>query len=196
MMDDITRFLGEVEKSFGKDKEIILYGHSLGGNLVLNYGLRKKSKIKKIISSGPALTLPFIPKLWQRLLGRTANILRPSFSTNAKLNLNKLSHDPDITTQYLEDPLNHYKISARTFCITLDTGRWLIENANKLTIPTLIMHGTDDYLTNYKGSVEFAKNAGNICDIKLWEGFYHEIHNEVGKEKVFKYIEKWLGKAP
>jgi len=53
------------------------------------------------------------------------------------------------------------------------------------------MHGTADRLTSHKASQEFASQAPN-CTLKLWEGLYHETHNEPEKEEVIGFMIEWL----
>ena len=57
------------------------------------------------------------------------------------------------------------------------------------------MHGTADKLTSPEGSKEFAASAPkDLVTLKLWEGFYHELHNEPESDRneVFAYITNWL----
>jgi lysophospholipase len=57
------------------------------------------------------------------------------------------------------------------------------------------MHGKADALTYPSGSEDFArlaseKNKG--VTLKLWDGLYHEIHNESEQAEVFKVMIEWL----
>jgi len=59
------------------------------------------------------------------------------------------------------------------------------------------MHGTGDRLAYTSGSEEFAKLAGETnkdVTVKLWDGLYHEIHNEPEQADVFNSMIKWLDK--
>ena len=56
------------------------------------------------------------------------------------------------------------------------------------------MHGSADRLTSADASREFAEKAGEKVDLKIWDGFYHEIHNEPEQADVFKMIIDWLEK--
>ncbi|MBE3067553.1 MAG: alpha/beta hydrolase [Chloroflexi bacterium] len=56
------------------------------------------------------------------------------------------------------------------------------------------MHGTADRLDSSEASKEFAVKAGSKVTLKLWDGWFHEIHDEPEKVEVFKVMLDWLGK--
>ena len=69
--------------------------------------------------------------------------------------------------------------------------------AREFKPPLLIMHGKADKITYASGSEDFAKLAGETnkdVTLKLWDGMYHEIHNEPEKAEVFKMMIEWMGK--
>ena len=114
LMDDIASFFIQVDQRYpGLPK--FLYGHSLGGNLVLNYALRRKPDLHGVIATGPWLRLAFKPPASQVTLGRLMNGIAPGFTQHSKLNTNGLSHDQAVVSAYDNDPLVHDKISARLF---------------------------------------------------------------------------------
>jgi alpha-beta hydrolase superfamily lysophospholipase len=59
------------------------------------------------------------------------------------------------------------------------------------------MHGTADRITYHSGSVDFSRlaatNNGDVT-LKLWDGLYHELHNELEQQEVFKFMIDWLDK--
>jgi alpha-beta hydrolase superfamily lysophospholipase len=56
------------------------------------------------------------------------------------------------------------------------------------------MHGGDDKIISVKASHEFAGKIKENCTLKIWDGLYHEIHNEPEKEEVFNFLIDWLDK--
>lgn len=57
------------------------------------------------------------------------------------------------------------------------------------------MDGKADRITFPSGSEEFAQLAGETnkdVTLKLWDGLYHEIHNEPEQDEVFKTMIEWL----
>ncbi len=193
LMDDIASFSRQTEERYpGLPR--FLYGHSLGGNLVLNYTLRRKPDLRGVIATGPWLRLAFDPPASQVTLGRLMNGIAPAFIQHSKLDARGLSHDGGVVTAYVNDPQVHDKISARLFVTIYKSGLWALEHAAEFPLPLLLMHGAADPITSAKASQEFAQKAGDKVTLKIWDGLYHEIHNEPEKAEVFKVMLDWLGK--
>ncbi len=191
-LDDIAQLLAYARERFPETPRI-LYGHSLGGNLVLNYLLRRDvGDLTAAVASGPWLRLAFEPPAYKVALARTFGRLLPALLQPSGLNPEHLSHDPEVVRAYMEDPLVHDRISAALFLNAYEAGLWALEHASALRMPLLLMHGADDPITSPDASREFCARAGDACTLKLWEGMYHEPHNEVGKEEVYRFVVDWL----
>lgn len=191
LLDDIDTFLDEVRKDY-PNLPLFLYGHSMGGNLVLNYAMRRKPDVKGVIATGPWLKLAFEPSKTQVMLAKMMQKLFPAFTQNSDLATDALSRDPDVVRAYEEDPYVHDKISARLFMVIHNSGLWALEHAAEFPLPLLLMHGGADRITSAEASKAFGEKAKEKTDLKIWEGLYHEIHNEPEKEEVFKTIVEWL----
>ncbi|HSN75087.1 MAG TPA: lysophospholipase [Anaerolineae bacterium] len=190
LMDDIGLLLTQAKERFpGKPR--FLYGHSLGGNEVINYALRRKPDLAGVISTSPGLRTAFKPPAVQLTVGRLMNRLWPAFTMPNGLELAALSRDPAVIAAYQADPLVHDRLSARLGIELLESGEWAIAHAAEFPVPLLLMHGTADRLTSYQASQEFASQAPN-CTLKLWDGLYHETHNEPEKEEVIGFVTDWL----
>jgi alpha-beta hydrolase superfamily lysophospholipase len=66
-----------------------------------------------------------------------------------------------------------------------------LKNASMLKVPLLLLHGTDDHICSPEGSREFASKTG-LAELKLWEGGYHELHNDLFRDEVSNYIISWI----
>ena len=191
LLEDVMRFLRQTATRF-PEMPIFLYGHSLGGNLVLNTALRRKPAVKGVIATGPWLRLAFEPPAVKIALAKTMQSLLPGMLQSSGLETAALSHDEAVVRAYENDPLVHDKISARMFVVMYDAGLWALEHASELTIPLLLMHGSADRLTSADASREFAERAGDKATLKIWDDAYHEIHNEPEKEEVFRTMITWM----
>jgi alpha-beta hydrolase superfamily lysophospholipase len=172
-----------------------LYGHSMGGNMVLNYILRRKPKIAGAIATSPWLRLGFDPPAFKLFLARIMNLIYPKFPEKADLDVTTVSRDKEEVRKYAADPLVHNTARAGTFFETYNAGKWALDHANELTIPLLLLHGTDDKLIAFSGSEEFAAKAPKeLITFKPYPGFYHELHNEpaADRERVFLDEIAWL----
>jgi alpha-beta hydrolase superfamily lysophospholipase len=191
LMDDIADFLAQVANRYPR-LPLFLYGHSLGGNLVLNFILRRKPNVVGAIVTAPWLKLAFDPPAVQVTLARAMNKIAPGFTQNSKLDTTALSRDVQIVKAYDNDPLVHDKISARLYVGIYDSGLWAIEHASGIPVPLLLMHGTADRLTSAQASRDFAERGGKKVTWRAWDGWYHEIHNEPEKAEVLKVMTTWM----
>lgn len=193
-LKDVDVLVKESEKLYPELPQII-YGHSMGGNIVANYILKRDVNFKGAVISSPWLRLAFNPSALTIFFARIVRRVFPKFTQKAKLDVKGISHDPVVVEKYLADPLIHEKISARMFFEIYQAGNWAIENTDKLKIPVLVQHGSGDLITSHKASEEFAENAvknGKVAEFKEWEGLYHELHNELEEQQIFDYVLNWI----
>lgn len=193
--DGVLDLIGQLLQTAAEqapERPRVLYGHSLGGNLVLNFALRRPQELDGVIATGPWLRLAFEPPAAQVILARLVGKLWPAFTQPNGLDPKDLSHDPEVVRAYEEDPLVHDRISAGLFFAAYQAGLWALEQAHTLRVPALIMHGTEDRLTSAEASRAFAEAAGPQCTLRLWEGMYHEVHNEPQREEVLATVTRWL----
>jgi acylglycerol lipase len=170
-----------------------LYGHSLGGILVLNYCLRKKPDMAGVIVTSPGLRTALEEQTAKVLFAKIAGSILPRVSLPTGLDAGGLSRNPEVVRDYLDDPLVHDRATLRMAKETLAAIPYIFENAAEFRYPMLLMHGTEDRLAYTRGSQEFAALATQAdINLKLWEGAYHELHNELEQDQVFQYLLKWL----
>lgn len=193
LLNDVDQLL-ELAKSHGP-QPLFLYGHSMGGNVVLNYVLRRKPAIAGVISTSPYLRLAFAPPAWKVSLGKLVAGIIPGFSQATGLEAEHISHDPGIVEAYQKDPLVHDKITARFFTEITAAGEYAIAHASELTVPALVVHGTADQITSAHASELFVQQSQGKAVLKLWEGLYHETHNEPEKSEVLQYTLAWMEKT-
>jgi len=103
LLNDINSLLNEADKNF-PELPRFLYGHSLGGNLVLNYVLHRQPKLKGVIVTDPWLRLAFEPPRFKIILAQITNYIWPSFSQKNGLDTKTLSRDPEVVHAYENDP--------------------------------------------------------------------------------------------
>ena len=181
----------EKSKVIFPDKRILLYGHSLGANIAINYTLKRKHNLKGVIASSPFLRLAFQPPKWKVQLGKIMLNIYPSITLPSEIDASAISRDLNEVKRYAEDPLIHGKISPMYLFPIVDAGEWAIKNANKLKTPMLVLHGTDDKLIDHKGSIEFCDNS-KYTQLELFEKGYHELHHDTCIEEFIETILKWL----
>lgn len=195
LMDDIGRLLDEAAARHpGLPR--FLYGHSLGGNLVLDYALRCRLPLTGVVATSPILRTAFAPPRLKVAFGKLLHRVYPAFLLPNGLERAALSRDPEVVRAYGSDPLVHDRLSARLGLEMLDSGERILAHAAEFPpLPLLLVHGTADRITSAKATQEFAAQVPpSRCTLKLWEGFYHETHNEPEKAEVLAFMVEWFRK--
>ncbi|MGB1043400.1 MAG: lysophospholipase, partial [Tenacibaculum sp.] len=134
VLESVTKTIEKAKELF-PEKPIFLYGHSMGGNVVINYSIRKKHDLKGTIATSPFLKLAFEPPKIKLAFGKIIQKIAPSITMGNELDANHISRDKTEVEKYINDPLVHDKISPNFSLTFIDTGKWAIENANKLNSP-------------------------------------------------------------
>ena len=190
-LNDIDALINDVKSKY-KNKPVFLYGHSMGGNLVLNYLIKKKPNLAGVIASAPLIQPAFKPNPIIVHLAKIMRSIYPTFSQATGLNQNDISKDPSVVAAYKADPLVFDSMSSAAGAGILEANAFLNTYEGALSVPTLIMHGEEDKLTSQPASEAFEKRVKGDVTYKKWAGMYHEIHNEPDKQRVFDYTLGWL----
>lgn len=172
---------------------IFLYGNSLGGGIVLDYLLRIKPEFKGAIVTSPWLKLSFQPDKTKLFLASVLKFIMPGLIQRSGLITSHISHDSEVVDKYNADPLVHDKISVSLFYSAMKAASYSLANAGELNIPLLLMHGSDDEICSPDGSREFAASSP-VTELKIWDGGYHELHNEPFNNDVFAYLINWINR--
>jgi alpha-beta hydrolase superfamily lysophospholipase len=191
-LDEVEHLILKARKRYPK-VPILLYGHSMGGNIVLNYLVKDKDPgLLGAIITGPWIALNFQPSTVKLKMASIANKVFPGFSQKADLNSSHLSRDPLIGKMYDKDELVTKSITAATAFSMFEKAAFLDTYTSGIDIPLLAMHGEDDKIISNIATQNFVKRNPTNIHLKLWPGAYHEIHNETNKEEVFEYTLKWI----
>jgi len=192
MMADIRFLIQNCKKSY-PEIPLLLYSQSMGGNLAINYALRFPGETKGVVASSPWLRLTKPPSALVQWVASLLHKLSPGFVIPNGLHGDDLCHDKEESKAYMNDPLNHGKVSMSTFFNIKDSGEWAIKNASALKIPMLLMHGDADPITSFAASQEFRKNANSFLTFLSFDGLFHELHNEPGeKEMIVGKAIEWV----
>lgn len=191
LLNDIGLLL-EKTSALYPDTPLFLYGHSMGGGLVLNYITRRNPDITGVIVTGPWIRLAFEAPALKVIAGKILRVVMPTLSLPTGLAAHFISHDDAVVKAYRNDPLVHNKLSTAAGMALLGAAKWLDTWAGAFNIPVLLQHGGDDKLTSADATRRFAERVKGDVTHREWPGLYHEIHNEKEKEEVFAFTLKWM----
>ena len=168
-----------------------LLGHSMGGLFAARFALARRSSLRGLMLSSPALAVRLSPV--ERVFLRIMESLAPFFGVPNGLKPTYLSHDPKVVSDYRNDPLVHNKISARLLRSMLDSIDYCTSHANSLSVATLMLVAGDDHLVDASGSERFSNLApAGMVQMLRYPHAYHEVLNEPEAQRAFGDMRAWL----
>jgi len=193
VLQDIDLLLEQAGKRY-PGVPLFLYGHSLGGILVLHYGLKQKPDICGVIAASPSLLTALAEQPFKVSAAKVLGSLFPGVTIPSGLDVNAVTHDKKVIEDYYRDTLCHNKMSLGFGKIMLSVNHWTLEHANEFSLPLLLMHGKSDSIAYPTSSIEFAASLNDNCKLVLWDDAFHELHHEPIKDEVFKTMTDWIEK--
>ena len=175
-------------RSIAPGRPLVLYGHSMGGLIALGYVLDGRARPDLLVLSAPAIGAD-VP-LWQRLVAGPLNRLAPRLLIANGLDTSVLSSDPAVCEAYLSDPLNQHKSTVRFGHAFLAEQRRVSSSLDRLSIPTLVIHGGSDRLVPTASSEALDDRPGVVR--RVYPGVLHELHNEPDGPRVVGDIVDWI----
>jgi alpha-beta hydrolase superfamily lysophospholipase len=189
---DIDRLLCDAADRF-PDRPRFLYGHSLGGLLVLAYTLEHKPEVAGVVATGAALHTALREQKTKVLLVRTLGRLLPRLTLPSGVDDRLISRDPGVVSTYRADPLVHDRATLGFGLDAIRAADATLAGAAGFPVPLLLLHGGDDRLTYPTGSQAFANDAdAGLCTLFVYDGLFHEVHNEPERARVLDDVVAWL----
>ncbi len=192
--DDLRTFLGIVA-SKEPGRPVILYGHSMGSLVVLDYLLQKPSGLAGAIISGAALQPAGVGSPGMIAMARVLTHVTPTLAINLGIEAEALTRDPEALAAYRADPLVTGKATVRWGTESLDAVARIKAGMSGIDLPLLVVHGEDDHLNLVAGArslFEAIPHADKT--LRVYPGVIHEPHNDLGHEQLVADVTEWLGR--
>jgi acylglycerol lipase len=192
VLDGIEALLRRAREAYPEVPRFLM-GHSMGGNLVANYVLRRKPELQGVILSAPWFELAFAPTALDLTLARVMKNIFPSFTQSSKLEAEGISRDPQVVAAYRADAKVHDMVSPGLFIPVVAAGQYAITQAGDWPLPVYLYHGDADRITSLQASQRFAQGvADHLITLRIWPGNYHEMHNDLDREAVLSELITWV----
>ena len=176
------------------DKPVFLVGHSMGGLIGALHLLAHQDDLAGAVLSGPAIKAPGNIPAGIIFVGRVLSVLVPGVGLVPPVDADGVCRDPAVVKAYLADPLVHRgKLTARLGAELIGAMEHVRAEANRITLPVLILQGGADRLVDPSGAqILYEKIASSDKKLVVYEGFFHEVFNEPQHDRVLTDVEQWL----
>lgn len=170
---------------------IFMLGHSAGGVVSCIYALEHQADLAGLVCESFAFQVP-APDFALAVLKGISH-LAPHAHVLPLKNAD-FSRDPKRVEAMNDDPLIAHEVQpSKTVAEMVRADERLKKEFPLFTLPVLILHGTMDKATKFSGSqLFFEKTSSKDKTLKLYDGHYHDLLNDVGKEDVLADIQGWL----
>ena len=192
LTDDLTSAMEWVAKQ-KPDLPRFLLGHSNGGQVALRFALERRSPIRGLIVSNPAIRIALPIPQHKILIGKLLQKYAPWVTLNGSFQAELLTHDPVMQQEHREDSLRHNRMSAPLFFGMVEGGEMLLARAGELTSPLLMIVGGQDPVVDPQAAREFFNRANSEDKtLLLYPNMLHEPLNEIGREQVLSDLINWI----
>jgi len=189
-LEDVDKLVG-IARSENPEMPVYILGHSVGGVIASSYVYEHQREIAGLVCESFAFDVG-VPHLAQLALEGASHLVPhlPVYTLKNEI----FSRDPAVVAAMNKDPLiANEKQPAETTAEVLKAAARLKDHMPGIKVPVLIIHGTDDKATRPQGSQYFCDHVGSKDKtLKLYEGGYHDLLNDIDKKTVMKDILAWV----
>lgn len=194
LLEDLHLAREVAERRLPGEAPPFLYGHSLGGLIVLRYLQTYRPRTPGAVLSAPWLGTAVVIPWWKKVAARLLLRIAPDTPLSSdEIDATVLTRDPAMQEAWARDPLVHHRLSPRSFQEVQDAQARALEQGIDPAVPTLVLVPTADGLADHRLTLRWARavKGGHVSVVPL-EGFRHEPHNDVSREEVLETVVSWL----
>lgn len=186
-MEDLKEIIRFLQEKYRMER-YILFGHSMGALITCAYMqnyVEDERYPERVVVNAP-------PVGADGLLGKVLKVLPTAFFNGAceipysipvggLVDLEHLSHDPRTKEDYVKDPLNSLKLESKLILELMKTAQATFARPIRSKCPSFVTVGGSDRVVSVPDLVEYFTNVDKSFNLKVFDGAYHEIHNEIEK---------------
>lgn len=196
-LDQIIAYL----KSRYRMTKYSLFGHSMGALITASFMQRQvKSDFypEKVFLNAPpvgfggpgGIAVKLGPHSLFSLLAKSPLSVR----LGGLVDLNFLSHDPLTAKRYKDNSKNHLTLHTKLVLEMVKCSGETFSRPLNVTCPAFVTVGSDDGIVCPKSLIDYFTHIEKSFHLKVFDGAFHEIHNEIEKYRVpyFEHIKDCL----
>lgn len=176
----------------------VLMGHSMGGNIAMNYAIRRGEfddvetpPLDALVMCSPMLLPPNPLRRDQVLAAWLTGRMIPWFRFRNHTPLAKLTGDIVQMRAIRSDPLIHDRVSLGLATRLVTEGRFALDHADKLDLPCRIDIGSDDALVSQAACRHAAIRIGGNAEFRIWENQRHDLLHDSLADQVIDELCQW-----
>ena len=172
-LDSFVKFICQREKK--KQRDLFIVANSVAGVVAATWAHDYAPNIRGMALIAPAFKIKLYMPFAKELL-KLAIYFKPELNITSYVKSKYLTHDRDEQKKYDSDKLITPNIPARQLTTLLDTGERVVQDAALITVPTLVLSATSDYVVDSKVQGDFyARLPSPHKRFVALEGFYHGV---------------------
>jgi alpha-beta hydrolase superfamily lysophospholipase len=175
------------------DLPTVLFGHSLGGLVTAASLVANPTGVVAAVLSSSAMQSP--SKAWERILSKVVTAINPSGDMPLpRPGEEALTRDLELLKLIAaDDRMYHGKARNLVAKTVLELSDFVWSKIDSWQTPTLIIHGDKDLSTNHLQSIALMDAIpAKDKTLKIYPGGFHELLNDLEKDKVEADVFDWL----
>ena len=189
--EDLHRFVALVQKE--QKGKIVMFAHSMGTTIVSNYLMEYQDGLDGLILCGTTIKPVEATKWYLIPTAKLLSWVAPRVSINLKLNVDAVCSDPNVVARSKADDLKFSTVTPRWGTEILKAIKRTKTNLDIYTMPLLVIHGKLDKINDFDAVKEFFEAIpSQDKSFIAYEKSFHDILNDVEKEKVFEDIYRFI----
>lgn len=195
-IEDFIQIQSYVQSQLPSGSPMGVLAHSMGGliqtrALIEHPDLQLRLKFQAL--SSPLFGLSVRVPVWKDRAARLMARVAPRLTLYNEIKFEMLTHAPEFLAQYPQDSLRHDQVGPTVYVGMLESFEILNKKANLIRLPTLLQQaGADLVVSRPAAEKVYAQFGSRDKEIRVYEGLYHEILNEIERAKVLEDLKEFV----
>jgi alpha-beta hydrolase superfamily lysophospholipase len=193
-IEDIQNLVMQVKDRY-LNKITYLFGSSMGAINVIRYVTRYPRAVDGLLLQCPGVSTRVEIGIGLRIGLRFLSILNIKRILELNPDYAETSRNPETVERHKKDPLRFERVTPRFVTEMLNASKDAFHSASRIVLPVLLQQSGEDKAVVPETNKKFFDNLASADKTwKLYDGLYHEIHEEPEREQVLSDLYDWLNK--
>jgi alpha-beta hydrolase superfamily lysophospholipase len=193
-VEDLQNLVMQVKDTY-LNKITYLFGASMGGLNAVRYVLKYPKTVDGLLLHCPAVSHNLDVGVGTRIAGTFLSVLNVKRYVESGISYSDASRNPENVKKLEADPLRFSLVTPRFGMEVLKASKDAFQSASTITMPVLLQQAGADKLVFPEKSKEFFENLSSADKTwRLYDGLYHQLHQEPEKDQVLGDLYAWLDK--